>query len=284
MVKEKSSMQRNKAFTLIELLVVIAIIALLLAIILPALKTAKMQATGAVCMSNLSGIAKAWYLYTGENGSKLVNGHVPREANYADKAFWRSTTSYGGPYKDNAWFVNPPHKEDGTYTGDPIPCPLEDESRGMLSGALGTYVGSDKPWHCPADRNYIAPVGRGGKRSYSITDLMHGERPNHPKCVDKMGEIVTPSDKIVFIENTDDRGWNMGSWMMNYTPPGTPSWGDPLAIFHNDRSSFAFADGHAEKHKWEDGDTINNAGGSSSAPSLGRDIAWMSMRYIPGKK
>lgn len=73
-------MKNEKAFTLIELLVVIAIIALLLAIIIPALKTVKLQATGAVCVANLGGIAKAWYLYLDENDAKVGNRHVPREA------------------------------------------------------------------------------------------------------------------------------------------------------------------------------------------------------------
>lgn len=151
-----------------------------------------------------------------------------------------------------------------------------------MSGVLASYVGSEKPWHCPADRNYRRQVDRGGKRSYSITGLMHGERPNDPKCVDKMGEIVTPAIKIVFLENTDDRGWNIGSWIMNYG--SSPSWIDPLAIFHNDRSTIGFADGHAEKHRWLDGDTIRDAGGDSQAPSLGRDVQWMSDHYVPGRR
>ncbi len=56
------------------------------------------------------------------------------------------------------------------------------------------------------------------------------------------------------------------------------------SLFHNDRSTFGFADGHAEKHRWLDGDTIRNAGGESNAPNPGRDIAWIAARYIPGKR
>ena len=281
MVKNKS------AFTLIDLLVVIAITGLLVAILAPSLQSARMQSAEALCMANLCSITKAWRLYADDNDGKLCNGHVPRRELYADLQYWLTTADQSGPYKDNAWFVNPPHNEDGIYAGghnNSFVCTLEDEARGIISGALGTYVGSVKPWHCPSDRSYLSPVDRGGMRSYSITDLMHGERPNHPKCVDWMGQIVTPSAKMVFIENTDNRGWNMGSWMMSYNPPGTPSWGDPLAIFHNDKSSFGFADGHAEKHLWEDGDTIRRAGGESSLPSLGRDIEWIAARYIPGNR
>ncbi len=278
-------MQNKRAFTLIELLVVIAIIALLLAILIPALNAVKQQATGAVCLSNLRGISMCWYLYAEDNDSKLCNGHVPRDAQYANLPYWLTTTNFQGPYKDNAWFVNPPHAADGTYTGGTVNtfvCTLEDEERGIMTGVLAPYVGSEKPWHCPADKNYRAQVDRGGRRSYSITGLMHGEQPNDVKCVDKMGEIMTPAMKMVFLETTDDRSWNMGSWIMNYG--SSPSWIDDVAIFHNDRSTIGFADGHAEKHVWLDGDTIRRAGGESQAPSLGRDVQWMSNHYVPGKR
>ncbi len=283
--------RRRRAFTLIELLVVIAIIGMLLAVLIPALQYAREQATGVVCLAHLNGISKSWTLYADENDAKLCNGHVPRHAQYDNLAFWLTTSEFNGPYKDNAWFVNPPHLLDGTYTGeynDGAPCTLQEEANGMNSGVLAPYVGAEKIWHCPGDKSYLKPVthdpepgrGRGGKRSYSITGLMHGEQPNHPKCVDKMSEIVTPGEKMVFLENTDDRGWNMGSWIMNYGPP--PSWIDPIAIFHRDRSTIGFADGHAEKHKWLDGDTIRRAGGTSTAPSEGRDLQWLADHYVPG--
>ncbi len=278
-------MDRRKGFTLIELLVVIAIIALLLAVLIPALSAAKKQATGIVCMSHVNGISRAWYIYSDENDSKLCNGHVPRSAAYANRSAWVP------PYEDNAWFVNPPHRHDGTYTGgtndtDPDPT-FEEEELGLMDGALSPYVESPDVWHCPADKNYLKPDdpstgrGRGGKRSYSIIGLMNGEQPTDPKCVRKMGQIVIPGEKIVFLENTDDRGWNMGSWIMDYS---RPSWIDPLAIFHLDRSTIGFADGHADKHHWLDGDTIRRAGGHSDAPSLGRDLEWLARHYVPAKR
>ena len=117
---------------------------------------------------------------------------------------------------------------------------------------------------------------------------MHGERPNDPKCVDKMGQIVTPADKIVFLENTDDRGWNMGSWLMTYG--NSPGWGDPLAIFHNDRNTFSFADGHADRRKWMDHRTLafirQNAEDPSSHSGItlaspdNEDIQWLIKNFI----
>jgi prepilin-type N-terminal cleavage/methylation domain-containing protein/prepilin-type processing-associated H-X9-DG protein len=280
-------MKKNRGFTLIELLVVIAIIAILLAVLIPALSTAKKQVAGIVCMSHLSATIKCWVVYIEDNDGKLCNTFVPRDTQYASKTYWLTTTSYQGPYKDNAWWVDPPHDDLKVYTGDPIPCSLNDEDKGNASGVLGPYLSSTKILHCPADKSYLKAIDRGGYRSLSGTDLMNGERPNNPYCVWKFNEIVAPGDKFVFLENNDWRGWNMGSWMFDYNPkvdPNRYNWGDQMAIFHNDRNTFGFADGHAEKHKWEDGSTIRNAGGTSTATDEGRDVLWIAMRYIPGRR
>ncbi|MHC4330225.1 MAG: type II secretion system protein, partial [Planctomycetota bacterium] len=60
-------MQKSKGFTLIELLVVIAIIALLMAIILPALNAVKKKAATTVCLSNTKNLSLGWYMYMTDN-------------------------------------------------------------------------------------------------------------------------------------------------------------------------------------------------------------------------
>ncbi len=67
-------------------------------------------------------------------------------------------------------------------------------------------------------------------------------------------EIKQPGSKYVFVEESDKRKWNMGSWVLN--PKKKEYWVDPLAIWHNKRSTLGFADGHSEKHRWLDERTI----------------------------
>jgi prepilin-type N-terminal cleavage/methylation domain-containing protein len=92
---------RTKGFTLIELIVVIAIVAVLFSILLPALKSAKIQAQGTVCVSNLSGLLKGYLAYASENDEKLVNGNVPR---YSPQG-----VDISGAPKD--YWVQPPQNE-----------------------------------------------------------------------------------------------------------------------------------------------------------------------------
>ena len=135
-------------------------------------------------------------------------------------------------YKDNAWWVNPPHNTSGVYTGDPVPCSLADEDNGIRSGKLFPYVGTSAAYHCPSDLSYLRVTSRGGKRSYAITAVMHGEVPNSPDCADLYSQIVRPSAKLVFLENNDTRGWAMGSWMMYCQwNPSSFSWIDPITAW-----------------------------------------------------
>jgi len=244
-------MDKKKAFTLIELLVVIAIMALLMGILLPALRFAKQQGTGAACLGNERSLILAWYTFPQDNDDQLVGGNpYPGTQNY--KIAW----------------VQAPQDESGTVmlgagsqpsTSGPLAYTYE--VFGLQRGQLWPYLTTAKVYHCPGDQRKLQPTN-SAFRSYSITWTMNGSysRGHETDPIYDIGEVAhkyteikNASSKLVFVEDQDDRGWNMGSWVLR---PVGERWTDSLGLWHVDSGTLAFADGHAEKHKWRDKRTI----------------------------
>jgi prepilin-type N-terminal cleavage/methylation domain-containing protein/prepilin-type processing-associated H-X9-DG protein len=223
----------RKGFTLIELLVVIAIIALLMTILMPSLRLAKIKATGAVCASRQHSAILSYTLYADDNDSDLVN----------------SDTMASGT---NGF----------TYWVEPLTeWKIKGRQEGIMNGALYPYIKDIDFYHCPADRRFKNPpeTGACAFRTYSITAGLHSAFAD-PKVgftgagradyipYTKIGQIRTPSKAFCFVEETEmEAGYNRQSWAMNVTEPFM--W-DPLAVLHGNSSTLGFVDGHAEIHKW----------------------------------
>lgn len=93
-----------KAFTLIKLLVVIAIIALLMAILIPALSAARKQAKGIACLANQKGLILAYVTYTSDSEDKIP-----------------SANTFGGHEDAEFSWVKPPQNENGKKWARQVP-------------------------------------------------------------------------------------------------------------------------------------------------------------------
>jgi prepilin-type N-terminal cleavage/methylation domain-containing protein/prepilin-type processing-associated H-X9-DG protein len=211
---------RMKGFTLIELLVVIAIIAILMAILMPALRAAKDQAKRVHCVSNVKTLSLGWFMYKDDNDDKLVPAMI--HATHPE-----------------AWVQNP--------SGDSVAQKLEAIKKGLLFPYVGETV---EVYRCPADQRLKDPR-QYAYRSFSIANGANGE-PDWPgsHVIAKIyTEIKKPAYKYIFLEDIDPRGTNVGSWQIDFGPP---SFIDPVAMWHNERTTIGYADGHSEMHRWHD--------------------------------
>jgi len=188
---------RSKGFTLIEFLVVIAVIAVLMAILMPALQRAREQGQRAVCMNTLKQLNLCWILYADDNDDRLVNGEAgikPWSGNHINERYWvgKCWDQYnvkGGTRLPRATQIA--NIQDGIFW-------------------IGKYVNDLGAFACP-------PGQRLDLLTYHIFDGVNGlprdgtyssgtglKGPNGKKLwVKKRGEIADPSHRLVYI----DEGW-----------------------------------------------------------------------------
>ena len=272
--------QRN-GFTLIELLVVIAIIAILMAILMPALNIAREQARGVACISNQKTLALAYTAYASENDDIVCGG-------------WAQHNIVNGV---SPWVMPPLDYSGGTIV--PMasgPVTREQRYNGLREGILFKYVKDVKAYHCPGDNRIIrgTSLGNGPEfqiyRSYSLSDYMRATNASDQKM---LSSFKSPATKMLFVEEIYDGSagnFNHDGWSYE---PGIGSMWDPLGIFHSNACTFSFMDGHAERKKWDDQRTIIYcmSRGEAAAKGFGKgqkfnppnvDLEWLDTHY-PGK-
>jgi prepilin-type N-terminal cleavage/methylation domain-containing protein/prepilin-type processing-associated H-X9-DG protein len=271
--------EEGNGFTLIELLVVIAIIAILAALLFPALSKARARAQGANCTSNMRQLQLAATLYGNDN-----NDYLPCNVPLSPEFGGDSTT--GKP----CWV-------DGTMSSElngavipehPDECAINPFYLGVqgnqgfgvtLVGSIGSYAKAAGVYHCPADK-YLDPdwkkirvrscsmnlqcgtVAIPGGNTYGANGINYKE---FIKFSDFGGSTLGASDCFVFL---DENPFSLNDGWFLYILNGSDI-NDRPAVNHNHSSSFSFADGHAELHRWHDLFLTTDSSGE------GEDTLWL---------
>ena len=207
-------------FTLIELLVVIAIIAVLMAILLPALNRAREQGKRVVCLNNVKTLSVAWMMYCDEYDEYLPKAYTV----------------------DDGWIQEIP----GFHT-NPEQAPRDLQIKALRDGTLFPYLKTTKIFRCP-----VAPINE--LRTYSITHAMNGYASDGGRIIKRRTEFKHHADRIVFLDDFI-RDWD-ACWMLYWSQP---KWWNTTPIRHGYGNVFSFADGHSEYWKWKDQRTIDLA-------------------------
>jgi prepilin-type N-terminal cleavage/methylation domain-containing protein len=277
------SRRRLGGFTLIELLVVIAIIAILAAMLLPALGNAKLKAQGLQCMTNHKQLMLAWKMYSDDNNETLLYASGWWPYTQPDPEVWvTGWMDWQNPTRPSNWDIN----------------------QDIVQSPLWPYCGKSAAiWRCPADHSTVDVNGQRLPRVRSMSmniwvggfhgvdyGLSGSSAPFQRggglwRIYLKMTDMLDPGPSSTFVlldmrEDSIDVGNfapDMRGWPDN---PDQNGFYDLPANYHHRAGGLSFADGHSEIHRWRDDRTMpalvpsGNVNDSFSSPN-NPDVTWL---------
>jgi prepilin-type N-terminal cleavage/methylation domain-containing protein len=225
----KSNFKNADGFTMVELLVVIAVIAVLAALLLPVLSSAKANAQRAACLNNLKQINFAVQMYAGANGDTLpaaTNADAGTQTQWSPNHF---AVFYKSLVKNYAGLQGPSSPQDKLFA-----CPAD---KFFLNWRTGTYS--------PQSLNGLAMCDYS---SYGLNGL-NGTTNAPPAIPDqttfpgiaglKLASLKNPLKTVLVFELSGCKPW---SWHDRQPPPGQPG----IRGINNAMNMVSFADGHID--------------------------------------
>jgi len=257
-------LKRQPGFTLIELLVVIAIIAILAALLLPALAKAKQQARRVQCIGNQKQLAATWLMYVADNGDWLpANGQ--NDPPDVSRKLWVQGAFFLAEANTNR-----------SYLLDP------------RFALFANYLKTTRVYVCPTDRPEVTVNGRKHDkiRSYALNAYVgwNGQWENRlsstHKVFTKHSHLVSPQPAGIFL--FQDVHPNSICWPYFGVQMVTDTFFNFPGSSHNRAAVISFADGHTETHKWVDARTVTAFAADyhrHNEPSpANQDLVWLRER------
>jgi prepilin-type N-terminal cleavage/methylation domain-containing protein len=249
--RHDARLQAARGFTLIELLVVIAIIAILAALLLPALANAKKKARQTCCMNNMKQVGLGFRMYADDSRNTFL-------------PFTNVLDGVIVAYQAGGYYLPPALDANGNdFAGVTYAAALESCQEALTNCLLYPYTRNVNIFVCPADiRANLTPGSGFAFCTYSKTQNYAGDPYDNDNywgmrstCA-KDADVIAPAETFAAVEDADSRGFNFDPWTvdwhLNGLLPGSFTWEHSPALYHGAVNVWSFVDGHVATHTWTD--------------------------------